>query len=143
MRFPEFVRVLAAVLCLAPAMVWADLPNLKVTVSGAIPAEGYVEVTIFDSEETFMRSPFLQERGKVDENGQFVAEFFGIVEGNYAIVVVHDRNHNGVLDTGFLGFGGELIGYSNGVTTWFGRPDFEDVKIGVESENVEVEIALH
>ena len=142
MRFTRYLCALGATLILAPSLAWADLPNLKVTITGAQPATGSVEVTLFNSAETFMRSPFLQESGAVDESGQLVVEFFGLADGDYAVVVIHDVNDNGMLDTGFLGFGGESIGYSNGADPWLGRPDYEDVIISVEIENQEIEINL-
>jgi uncharacterized protein (DUF2141 family) len=75
-----------------------------------------------------------------DEEGQFEVEFSGLPDGEYAVVVVHDANDNGKLDSGFLGFGGENYGYSNNVKPWFGRPDFEDAKFTVDQPETVVEI---
>ena len=82
----------------------------------------------------------LWQSGKADEYGNFESEFVGLPEGEYAVVVVHDANDNGKLDNGFLGFGGESYGYSNSAQPWFGRPDFEDVKIMVDQPGTMVEI---
>jgi uncharacterized protein (DUF2141 family) len=47
------------------------------------------------------------------------------------VVVVHDENANGKLDTGWLGFGGESYAYSNDARPLFGRPSFDEAKFGV------------
>ncbi len=139
--------VLAALLC--PPMVLAQPnvppappPSVLVLVSGLSPAGGTVEVTLFDSRDTFLKEPYFQESGQANDDGQFSAEFHLLPEGEYAVVVVHDANDNGKLDTGFLGFGGEQYGYSNNVSTWFGRPDFDDVKFSVKEDGTLVEISL-
>jgi uncharacterized protein (DUF2141 family) len=125
---------------LSPAPALAELPGVRVLASNLSPAAGTVEITLFDSAESFLKEPYLQQSGAVDEDGNFQAEFVGLPGGEYAVVVVHDANDNGKLDTGFLGFGGESYGYSNGAHSWFGRPDFEDAKFSVDQPGTLVEI---
>jgi uncharacterized protein (DUF2141 family) len=134
--------IVAATLILACGQAMAQLPSLKVNITGATPSTGSVEVSLFDSAEQFMVEPHLQESGAVDENGEFRAEFYGLEEGTYAVLVVYDENDNGVLDTGFLGFGGENIGYSNNVRPWLGRPSFEEVRIDVTEPDHQIAIEL-
>jgi uncharacterized protein (DUF2141 family) len=122
--------------------VSAELSSLKITVTEATTTTGTIEVTLFDSGESFLKKSFLQQGGKVDENGLFVAEFAGLEEGEYAVVVVHDENDNGAFDSGFLGFGGESLGYSNNVRPFLGRPDFDEVKLSIGPGQTEIEISL-
>ena len=75
-------------------------------------------------------------------DGSFEAEFAGLEEGEYAIVVVHDANGNGVYDAGLFGFGGESVGYSNNVSSWFGRPGFEADKFTVDPAGQTITINL-
>jgi len=141
----NFIKNARFALCLSflnPVLALAELPGVKVVVSNLPPTIGTVEVSLFDSAETFLKEPFLQNAGKADEDGNFESEFVGLIDGEYAVVVVHDANDNGKLDSGFLGFGGEKYGYSNNVRTWFGRPDFEDVKFTVDQPGTVVEIDL-
>jgi uncharacterized protein (DUF2141 family) len=58
------------------------------------------------------------------------------------VVAVHDENDNGAFDSGFLGFGGESLGYSNNVRPFLGRPDFDDVKLSIGPGQTEIEISL-
>lgn len=127
-------------LCATP--VSAELSSLKITVTGAATTSGRIEVTLFDSGESFLKSAFLQQRGKVSEDGTLIVEFAGIVEGEYAVVVVHDENNNGIFDSGFLGFGAEGLGYSNNVRPFLGRPDFDDVKLSIGAGQTEIDISL-
>ena len=127
---------------LAPALAWAELPSLTVHVSGAEPASGTVEVTVFDSPESFLSKAYLQRSGPVGEDGRFTAQFSALPEGDYAVVVVHDANDNKKLDSGILGFGAEAFAYSNGATNpLFGRASFEDARIEV-NDDLEIEITL-
>ena len=142
MSFSKHFKLAVFMSLLSPALALADLPGVRVVVSGLSPATGTVEVSLFDSAESFMLEPHLQQSGTAGEDGSFETAFVGLPDGEYAVVVVHDANDNGELDSGFLGFGGESYGYSNNVRSWFGRPDFEDAKIMVDQPGTLVEIDL-
>ncbi len=117
------------------------MPRLKVTISGLASSSGTVEVSLFDSKETFMVKPFFQESGVPDEDGQLEIRFLNVFEGEYGLVVVHDENGNGLYDSGFLGFGAEPVAYSNNVRPWLGRPSFDAVKFDVQ-ENLDIAISM-
>jgi uncharacterized protein (DUF2141 family) len=138
------IRILSLALALLtlPLLAEAQLASLKVTVAGLNPAEGTVEVSLFNSEETYMQTPLVQQSLAVDGKEELTFEFAGLLEGDYAVVVVHDENDNGVLDTGFLGFGGESYAFSNNATTFLGRPSFESAHIVVGKDDVETVIDL-
>ncbi len=142
MNFSSSLRWTTACFLLVPGLSLAELPGIDVRVAHISPAEGTVEVSVFDSADSFMREPFLQQSGKPSEDGTFATRFVGLPDGDYAVVVVHDANGNGKLDAGFLGFGGEKFGYSNQVKPWFTRPEFEDVKISVIVPDTVVEVDL-
>ena len=129
-------------LLLLPSAMAAEVPSLKVVVTGMEPLTGTVELTLFDSEETFMKEPRLQQKGVPDENGEFSWDLVVLPKGQYALVAVHDANDNGQLDRGFLGFGGESYGFSNNVSSWFGWPDFSDAAVTVDSTGMELLIQL-
>lgn len=136
------ITLTALLLYLAPGSAWAQLPGVKLTVSGADPATGTIEASLFDSAQDFLLEAFLQESGAVSEDGTFEAEFAGLEEGEYAIVVVHDANDNGVFDAGLFGFGGESVGYSNNAWSLLGRPGFEDAKFTVDGAAQTIHIEL-
>lgn len=139
------LRILLSALCAAtlafPLCARAELPTITVRVTHPGVETGTVEVSLFNSAETFMKKPFLQYSGHLEKDGSFTATFAAVPEGKYAVVVVHDENDNGILDRGFLGLGGESYAFSNGVRPWFGWPDFDDAAFTVE-QSVQVDIAL-
>lgn len=138
----KFWLFLAILLSLSAAAAGqTSFPSVRVHVTGAQPAAGPVEVTLFDSAESFMREPFRQQSGQVSEAGEFITVFDDLPAGEYAAVVVHDENDNGRLDSGFLGMGSEPYGFSNGADTWFGWPAFEEAKFAVEA-STEITIDL-
>ncbi len=139
----KITTLLSGMLLFSSMPAVAELASLKVTVTDATTTTGTVEVTLFDSSESFLTKAFLQQSGKADVDGIFVAKFFGLAEGDYAVVVVHDENGNGTYDAGILGFGSEGLGYSNNVRPWLGRPDFDDAKLSIGAEPAEIEISLH
>jgi uncharacterized protein (DUF2141 family) len=133
---------LLATLILLPVLAHAQLAKLTVVVSGIEPSTGTVEVSVFNTAESFMQKPLLQQSRKVDGLAETTFKFAGVLEGQYAVVVVHDENGNGVLDAGFLGFGGESFAYSNDAKSWLGRPSFEDASFTVSKDDVEILIGL-
>jgi len=143
MNLKKFTRIMSACALALPTLTFAALPTLIVNVTDAVPSVGEIEVTVFDSAENFMTNVYLQESGAPDETGQFTANFAGLEEGEYAVVVVHDENGNEAYDAGILGFGSEGLGYSNNVRQWFSRPDFQEVKFKVEGDTTEIMIELH
>jgi len=133
---------LASFAMLAPSLAIAQLSGLTIQITNALPATGSVEVTLFNSKESFMKEAYLQQVHAMDENDTFTVTFPGVEEGEYAVVVVHDENGNEKYDAGFLGIGAENLGYSNNVRPLLGRPDFDDIKVTVGPEPKEIEIQL-
>lgn len=142
MNFSKLALLLFFINLVSPATSMAELPGVTVRVINISSTEGKVEVTLFNSSETFMTEPHLQQSGTADENGVFETEFVSLPKGEYAIVVVHDANDNGKLDTGLLGIGGEDYAFSNNARPWFGRPDFDQVSFTVDQAGIVVEVDL-
>jgi uncharacterized protein (DUF2141 family) len=117
------------------------MPRLTVNVEGLTPEAGKVEVSLFNSTETFMIKPFMQDSGVPDAEGKLQVMFLNVFEGEYGLVVVHDENDNGLYDSGFLGFGAEPVAYSNDARPWLGRPAFEAVSFEVQAD-LEVTIRM-
>ena len=135
-------RWLTIALFFAPIAATAQDSSLTVNVVNANPPTGTVEVTLFDSAESFLKTATAQYPCEPDESGACTSRFVDMLPGEYAVVVVHDANGNNKLDTGILGFGAESFAYSNGAKNpLFGRARFEDVRIRVEGET-EIEIDL-
>lgn len=142
MSLTNYARCCILSMLLLPTLTLAEQKTIKVQVHGVQPASGTLEISLFNSAENFMKEPHLQESLAVGEEGLLEAEFADLLDGEYAVVVVHDANDNGALDRGFLGIGGEGYGFSNDAMHWFGWPDFEDASFTVEGSETIVEINL-
>ena len=135
------------VFCIFPIAGQAQLLKLTVNITGIDPAEGNLEVSLFDSEEDFLKKPWSQKVGKIAEDGTSTVSFSALPAGEIAVVVVHDANGNNKLDNGFLGFGAENFAYTENPENarWyrflFGRPAFEEAVIEI-SESTEITISL-
>lgn len=126
----------AALTPLAAPVEIKRMPRLIVNVEGLVADTGPLEVSLFNSAETFMKEPLYQESARPDENGKAQVTFLNVFEGVYGLVVVQDENDNGLYDSGFLGFGAEPVGYSNDAGPWLGRPTFEAVSFEVQADTV-------
>ena len=62
------------------------------------------------------------------------ASFKALKPGYYAVVVYHDENNNGELDTNFLGIPKEGIGVSNNVKPKMGKPKFDAAKFALTAD---------
>ncbi len=77
------------------------------------PAEGAVVAWLFDSPNTFvdLRDParvvVLADRGRTP------TKIKDLPAGEYALVVFHDANSNGLMDKNFIGIPREWLGFSN------------------------------
>jgi len=142
MNLIKLINTLSALALLIPSLAAAETRHLEVRIKDAQPDIGTIEVSLFNSAESFLKETHLQQSGPPSENGDFVAVFANLEQGEYAVVAVHDENGNELYDSGFLGFGGEGLGYSNNFRPWFGRPDFDDVKFSLDKKITEIEISI-
>ncbi len=103
--------VLGSVLHILPHAAVAS-GNVFVRLDDA-PRGGMIMAMLFDSPEGFedFRAPVHMERIAAD--GRHELQFYGIPPGRYALVVYHDENSNGRLDSNFIGIPKEPIGFSN------------------------------
>lgn len=128
-------KLAALALSLGPAFAAAEATSLDVEVIGAMPASGTVEISLFRTDEMFLKEADFQQQCKPSDEGICSVRFLLAMPGDYAVVVAHDANDNQKLDNGFLGFGAERFAYSNNASNpLFGRASFDDVKIEVSGE---------
>jgi uncharacterized protein (DUF2141 family) len=95
------------------------------------------------NQETFINTetPALNRiQGKI-KNGKIKVVFKNVLEGVYAIMVVHDENANNKMDFELNGMPKEAYGMSNNNMS-YGPPVFEDAKFKVTDKNLELEIRM-
>lgn len=104
-------------------------PNLHLEITGISKVEGQMMVAIYDHEDAYRKSELNQavKAKAVPVNTHKMILKLNLPYGNYGIVVYHDENQNGELDTNFFGIPKERYGFSNNARGRFGPPSFEEI----------------
>ena len=90
----------------------AALATVKLELSGLQNASGNVYVAVYDSDDSWLGEDTVLDKKVVIADamqGELVLAELQLPPGEYAISVFYDRNHNGELDTNFIGIPKEPI----------------------------------
>jgi len=133
--------LLMAALAIAGHHTLAQGSNLQVVVTNIKNAKGEIRVGLFNSEETFLKTPV---DGKIVSatEGSVTVIFSNVVPGDYAISVVHDANKNGKLDYSSLGIPKEGVAFGNNAVGSFGPPAFDKAKINLNGQDLTCTLEL-
>lgn len=107
--------------------------TLLIKASGFASAEGQAIIRVFNSDDGFPGDDdkaFRILKVKIAE-GACTVELKDIPAAVYAILVIHDTNGNGKLDTNWIGFPDEPVGISNYPEP--GRPVFDKAAVQLEA----------
>jgi uncharacterized protein (DUF2141 family) len=138
----KFGRVIFFMLLAAtPGLVDGGEISLTVNVRGAKPNVGKSILSLFNSEESFLKAPIFTETCEIDGDGHAQFRLKGLVQGDYAISVIYDEDSDGELDTGLFGIPAEPVGFSRNARGRFGPPSFEDAVFQV-TKDTELAIVL-
>ena len=101
--------------------------GLKISVTGLRNNKGKVLLTLFNSEKGFpaSTSDAVFKAESLIKNGVATIVYDAIVNGEFAIAVMHDENNNQKMDTKMFGLPKEGYGFSNDVMGTFGPPSFK------------------
>jgi uncharacterized protein (DUF2141 family) len=152
LRVPMGVRCVAwfALLVFAnlPSLAFAQspCPGIHVKILDIRNSTGTVDCALFDSPVGFPHE-FLHSATHVIvikiKKAQASCDFKDIPPGTYAMVVIHDENMNGKLDTNLLGIPTEGYGFSNDAKGVVGSPSFSAASFSYDGQNVELTMSLH
>lgn len=116
-------------------------PTLTVRITGIEPGEGQVVLSLFTSEENYLKQPVMDRTLPAGPSSAVEARLTDLPPGTYAVSVFYDQDGDGELKTGFLGIPRELVGFSNNAKGRFGPPGFEDTSFEVSGDTA-IEIRL-
>lgn len=118
--------------------------TLIVQVENIEKSEGIIWVGLYDSEANFLvkENATLVEGVLVKQVGQQVFELKNIPLGTYAMALVHDINHNGEMDTNFIGIPIEPYGFSEVPKSKWRLPRFHEVKFDFLKPNQILTVTL-
>jgi uncharacterized protein (DUF2141 family) len=131
--------IISALLIVFGAIV-SGQKKMTVMVDGFKESKGKLMVGIYNSDSTFMKKTF---RGIMADIEDATLGFtLDMPPGEYALVIYHDLNENGKLDTGLFGIPTEKYGFSNNAKGLMGRPpSYQKAKIEL-TDSVIVRIKL-
>ncbi len=117
--------------------------EIILTVVNVRNSDGYLLAALHDREATFPNEGDALMYAKVKAvAGKTLLRFSVDAPGIYAVVLFHDENDNGVLDTNLIGIPVEGYGFTNNARGTFGPPDFQDAIVRVDGGVVTQSIVL-
>jgi len=145
-RYAAWLAVL--VFANLPAVAFAETPcpGIHVKILDIRNSTGTIACALLESPAGFP-SEFLHSATNVMiikiRKSQARCDFEDIPPGTYAMVVIHDENMNGKLDTNALGIPKEGYGFSNNAKKWLGTPSFSDASFSYDGQNVDLTMSLN
>ncbi|RKD90857.1 DUF2141 domain-containing protein [Mangrovibacterium diazotrophicum] len=121
---------------------YAQSPVLKLIVPNVESAQGDLQVSIFNNDKTFLKEKeeYRIYRFKVEKDSD-VFTIDDLPQGEYAMIIFHDKNSNKDLDRSFLGIPKEGYGFSNNIKPHLSAPDFRDCCFSlVKDTKIEIEL---
>lgn len=109
--------------------------TLTFQITGFEDNTGQVLVQLFRKEDKVPVKPFMAVVEKIMDHKAEV-QITGLTYGEYAAIVVHDKNANGIIDHQW-GFPDEPLGYPNnwGLSVFSGMPTFANLKFFFSQSN--------
>ena len=118
-----------------------ETQKLKVNVPNVSSTEGVVIVSLFNSEETFLKDAYKEVNEKA-VSGEMKFSFEDIPVGEYTICVIHDLNKNGELDRNFIGMPTEPYGISMQGKNSYSPPTYSKAIFKVEKRDHTITVKL-
>jgi uncharacterized protein (DUF2141 family) len=130
----------------AVALDQSPCPGIHVKILNIKNSTGTVACALFESPAGFP-TEFLHSATNVMiikiRKSQARCDFEDIPPGTYAMVVIHDSNMNGKLDSNFLGIPTEGYGFSNNAKGLVSAPSFSAASFPYDGQNIELTMSLH
>jgi uncharacterized protein (DUF2141 family) len=128
------------ILLCAPLILFAE--TVKVTIEHNPSKKGNILIAVFNDPGEFPdRKSISRNIIPTEVDGSSTINL-DLAQGEYAISVFLDENHNNKLDTNILGIPKELFGFSNNPRILTGPPSFQECEISIDRNNKEFKIKL-
>lgn len=127
------------IMILLGGFLWAENLVLEVEATG-FSGDGTAYVLLFEDGQKFNAKckDCLSKQVEI-KNNQINVVFDSLAVNDYAIMIYHDENDNGKMDTNFIGIPKEGVGVSNNTG---GIPSFKKSKLLVE-KNTKIKIEMN
>lgn len=120
-------------------------PGIHITILNIKNSTGTVACALFESPKGYPKE-YLRFATNIMvikiRKSQARCDFQDIPPGKYAIVIVHDENMNGILDTNFIGIPTEGYGFSNSAKALLGAPSFSSSSFLYDGSSIDMMMSL-
>jgi uncharacterized protein (DUF2141 family) len=121
-------------------------PGIHVKVLKIRNSTGTIDCALFESPSGFPHEALRSAKSvvvlKISET-QATCDFENVPPGTYALVVIHDENKNGKLDTNAFGKPTEGYGFSNSAKASLRAPSFSDASIEYPGGVLNLTVTMH
>ena len=133
-------------LCLSTLLVAAVLPahaaDLTVVLRDVRAQTGVIKVAVVDSQAGWDgQAKPVQADGAPPRGDTATFVFKGLAPGAYAVLVTHDENGNGKLDSNMIGMPVEAYGFSNNPNV-MRKPTWDEARFEVGVQDAAIAITL-
>lgn len=136
----------AVALAIVAALAFAapvTAAELTVKLHGIRVQTGLLKVALVDSQEAWDgKAAPVQADGAPAQGEAATFLFKDLKPGHYAVMITHDENSNGKLDTNVIGMPLEGYGFSNNPQV-MRKPTWDEARFQITDSNVAIDIALH
>jgi uncharacterized protein (DUF2141 family) len=115
---------------------------LKVSVRGISKLEGQLAVQVVNSAEAYAGKSKAVSAERLSPNAAQHEFNFDLPPGRYAVMVMHDENGNGKLDSNVIGIPTEGYGFSNNPRV-MRRPTFDETGFELDNAGSQIDIDLN
>ncbi|MFO7783403.1 MAG: DUF2141 domain-containing protein [Thermodesulfobacteriota bacterium] len=130
----------------AVAFAQSSCPGIHINILNIKNSTGTIACALFESTAGFPREYLRHATSMMAieiRDTQARCDFVGIPPGTYALVVIHDENRNGKLDTNWMGVPTEGYGFSSGAKATLSAPSFSDASLRYDRGTLDLTISLH
>ncbi|MFO8089251.1 MAG: DUF2141 domain-containing protein [Desulfatiglandaceae bacterium] len=124
----------------------SSCPGIHIDILNIKNSRGTIACALFDSPDGFPREYLRHATSMMAieiRDTEARCDFVGIPAETYALVVIHDENRNGELDTNWLGLPTEGYGFSSDAKATLSSPSFSDASLRYDGESLDLTISLH
>ena len=117
--------------------------ELTVHLHGIRAQTGLLKVALVDSQDAWDgKAAPVQGDGAPPEGEDASFTFKDLQPGHYAVMITHDENGNGKLDTNVVGMPLEGYGFSNNPRV-MRKPTWDEARFEIGKDDVAIDVALH
>ena len=137
-------NILTLFLCITTLFSFAQRSEIVIKISGLRSDKGRCLVYLYSGKAGFPTNPAKAVKSStgIILTGKSSVVMQDIPDGEYALVVVHDENSNGLLDKNFIGMPKEGVGVSNNAKGFMGPPSYGDSKFQLKDGSFTANITV-